>query len=47
MDWESVTIMDQRVRFIAECLKGYFPCISSYAMIFGEEYYVITQERDG
>ena len=25
MGWEGVTIMDQRVRFIAEYLKGYFP----------------------
>ena len=25
MSWEGVTIMDQKVRFIAEYLKGYFP----------------------
>lgn len=25
MGWEGVTIMDQRVRFIAEHLRGYFP----------------------
>jgi hypothetical protein len=25
MGWEAVTVMDQRVRFIAEYLKGYFP----------------------
>ncbi len=24
MGWKGVTIMDQRVRFIAEYLKGYF-----------------------
>jgi hypothetical protein len=24
MGWKGVTIMDQRVRFIAEHLKGYF-----------------------
>ncbi len=27
MGWKGVTIMDQRVRFIAEYLKGYFPFI--------------------
>jgi len=25
MSWQGVTVMDQRVRFIAEYLKGYFP----------------------
>ncbi len=25
MGWKGVTIMDQRVRFIAEYLKEYFP----------------------
>jgi len=25
MGWKGVTMMDQRVRFIAEYLKGYFP----------------------
>jgi len=25
MGWKGVTVMDQRVRFIAEYLKGYFP----------------------
>jgi hypothetical protein len=25
MSWEGVTVMDQRVRFIGEYLKGYFP----------------------
>jgi putative transposase len=25
MGWEGVTIMDQRVRFIGEYLRGYFP----------------------
>ena len=25
MSWEEVTVMDQRVRFIVEYLKGYFP----------------------
>ena len=25
MGWKGVTVMDQRVRFIAEHLKGYFP----------------------
>lgn len=25
MSWKGVTVMDQRVRFIAEYLNGYFP----------------------
>ena len=25
MSWKGVTVMDQRVRFIAEYLEGYFP----------------------
>ena len=28
MGWKGVTVMDQRVRFIAEYLKGYFPSMS-------------------
>ena len=28
MGWKGVTVMDQRIRFIAEYLKGYFPLAS-------------------